>query len=78
MSGVIGGLAAVISSACASDKLYGDNIGDVFVKMGEGRSASTQVRRETIISREREKKIPFTVFPTFHIFASFLNRQNFN
>jgi len=44
MSGVIGGLAAVISSACASDKLYGDNIGDVFVKMGEGRSASTQAK----------------------------------
>ena len=41
--GIIGGLAAVISSACASERLYGDNIGDVFIAMGEGRSASTQV-----------------------------------
>ena len=47
LPGVLGGLASVISAACASDLLYGDHAGDVFSAMdssssSRGRSASTQ------------------------------------
>jgi ammonium transporter Rh len=44
MPGVLGGLASVITAGFATHALYGDNIGDVYPKMGsDGRSASQQV-----------------------------------
>mmetsp|Transcript_100573 Transcript_100573/g.288172 ORF Transcript_100573/g.288172 Transcript_100573/m.288172 type:complete len:482 (-) Transcript_100573:282-1727(-) len=51
MPGVLGGLASVVSAACAGKSLYGDSLGSVFGAMapegnddgaGEGRSASQQ------------------------------------
>jgi ammonium transporter Rh len=43
MPGVLGGLASVITAGFATHALYGDNIGDVYPKMGsDGRSASQQ------------------------------------
>jgi hypothetical protein len=43
MPGVIGALAAVVSSSQATRALYGDNIGDVFARMEDGgRSRQTQ------------------------------------
>lgn len=44
LPGVLGGLASVISAACASDLLYGDHVGDVFSAMDppKGRSATEQ------------------------------------
>lgn len=44
MPGVLGGLASVVTAAMAGQKLYGDNVSDVFSKMGggDGRSAADQ------------------------------------
>jgi ammonium transporter Rh len=43
MPGILGGLASVVTASMADSKLlYGDNVGDVFGEMGDGRTAGKQ------------------------------------
>lgn len=46
MTAILGALASCITASMAGNTLYGDNVGDVFPKMANGRSASTQASHQ--------------------------------